>query len=408
MLAFSCAPLAACSPAAPVSPSAGEPATTSAPSASAAGTTAAVETTGAATGAAAADAPRRLVLPDGVCRIATQNADGGGAVFRFAPGGAAFAKAGFHGGLLGLITRNDSGPPRTRTEVVLFDGQTTSAGLTFETRLVRVRGHVDMADARLHVAKAAVLGGFLVPLSVVPKRISAAGIEAAPVVPSFVGLKVELPPWHLACADLSITEEPPDPDAALPAPIGRQNEYMLLRKGAPALLSLTPGGAAVARLDPGEEGLVVHVLEKKGRAVRVVTRSMGITSVFGWVPGSSLEERKSTRSRGEEGQMLDHEPRAKPLDSRVCDKEVPLFAEVSGDRAEVGAILAGARIDVSERRGTFARVEPIAPPPSVFGGDLWPDVDRAKGASFWVQESALAECAPAPALAPSPPLPAAP
>lgn len=377
----------------------GSPASSEAPS----GAPAAVSASGAPTVAAPVEAPRRLVLPDGVCRLTTEDSNGGGVVFRLSPGGVPFASAGFMGGIVGVFgPRKDGGTPATRTEVLLFDAQPTSAGMTFETSRIRVRGHVDMASVRLHIAKATILGGFLIPVSVVPRRIGADGVEAAPALPPSVELVGEAPAWHLGCADLSISEERPDVTAALPA-AKKRDEYMLLKVGEPIDLSLLPGGAAVARLRPEEGSARVMVLEKKGNAARIAW-DLNALSVFGWVRSSSLEKPKSGRSRGAEGRMVTSSERPRAQASRVCDKDVPLFVAAAGERVEVGAIRSGATLDISERSAGFARVEPPRRPPGPFDGDVLPDVDRAKDAAFWVEESAIAACAPAPGPSAAPPV----
>ncbi len=322
-------------------------------------------------------------------------------MFRTAPGGVPFAKAGFVGGVIGLLGPWNGGrPAATRTEVVLFDGQPTSVGMTYETKRIRVQGHVDVGDVRLHVAKAAVLAGFLVPVSVAPRRIGADGVEAALVVPPAVEIVGEAPAWHLGCADLSISEERPDVTAARPAAM-KDSDYMVLKSGDPIVLSLSPGGAAVARLHPEKGNPSVVVLEKKGKATRVAW-DMDALSVFGWVASSALEKPRSGRNRGAEGQWGTQSERRPAPPSLVCDKDVPLFVDAGGERVEVGAIRSGAPLEISERKATFARVEPPRPPPGRSGGETLPDVDRAKDASFWVQEAAIATCLPSPSPTPPP------
>lgn len=362
-----------------------------APSQPAATASGAAAASGAGAAAATETAPRSLELPEGLCRRSSVNTNGGGARLRLTAGGAPFAQAGHAGLMAGLFAPPKDAPPTTKTEVVLLDGQPPSAGMTFETARIRVSGHVDPADVELYAAKAAVLGGFLIPLRLGGWRAAPGGLEATPVLGSNVEITGALPPWKLAC-DQIMLDEAPDPATAYP-PAKKKDERMMLKSGQTVPLSTEPGGAEVARLKPGERARVT-VLDRKGSAIQIGW-SPGGAAVVGWVPASALEDPPSGRQKGEEGRMLERSPRPQPLASLVCDKDVALIAEVGGDRASVGAVRAGATIAVTERKGALARIHPPAPPPGVWGGEPWPDVDVAQGASFWVKQAEIEGCRPA-------------
>ncbi|MDC3962786.1 hypothetical protein [Polyangium jinanense] len=346
---------------------------------------------------AQAEKPRAVELPEGVCRIAAKGFRGEGLTLRFTPGGRAFAIVGQKraGGMAGLF--GSAGDGRSG-EVVLLDGPAKSFGVRIENPLLVLRGFTDVADLDLHPARASVIAGFLVPTRLRVVSASSAGVEVAPEIDKKVELVGSLPAQRATCAELSLDPAAADVDAALPAAT-KKDTYMLLREGDPIDLAVEPAGTAVARLRPSSSSSSVRVLDTKGKSTRIAWSLDGGT-VFGWISSSALEKPPEGRRPGAEGRMRALPPEEKPVESLVCSQDVPLVAEVAGERVAVGHVRAGTVLGVMERAAPFARIAAPRGPDHGFGAPP-PETTAAEGASFRVPASALDGCKPRPSRAPT-------
>ncbi|MDI1480849.1 hypothetical protein [Polyangium sp. y55x31] len=343
------------------------------------------------------EALRAVELPEGVCRIAAKGFRGEGLTLRLTPGGRAFAIVGEKraGGMVGIFGTAGEG---RAAEVVLLDGPAKSFGIRVENPLLVLRGFTDVADLDLRPARASIVGGFLVPVRLRLVSASSSGVEVAAQLDKEVEIVGNLPAQRVTCADLSLDPAAADVDAALPAAT-KKDTYMLLREGDPIDLAVEPAGTAVARLRPSSSSSSVRVLETKGKSTRIAWSLDGGT-VFGWVASSSLEKPPEGRRPGAEGRMRATPPEEKTVESLVCSQDVPLVADVAGERITVGHVRAGTVLGVMERAAPYARVAAPRGPNHGFGAPP-PETTAAEGATFRVPASSLDACKPEPSRAPA-------
>ncbi|MDC0742782.1 hypothetical protein [Polyangium mundeleinium] len=334
-----------------------------------------------------AQAPRTLELPEGVCRISYEGFRGAGLTLRLAPEGPAFAIVGEKhvGGMAGLF--GTAGQDRS-ADVVLLDGPAKSVGIRIKNPDLVLRGFLDAAELVLHPVRARALGGFLVPTRFRVVSASSAGVEVAPRFGKEVEVLGSLPAQRLTCAELSLDAAVLDVDPSV-LPSSKKDTYLLLRGGNPIDLAVEPAGPAVARLHPASLSTSVRVVETKGKATRIAW-SLDEGTVFGWVASSALEEPpKHHRAQGLQG--IDRPPNEEPVASFLCSEDVPLVAEVAGERVTVGHVRKGTRVGMMDRAAPYARIAAPRGPDHGFGAPP-PETIAAEGATFRVPASALDGC----------------
>jgi hypothetical protein len=142
-------------------------------------------------------------------------------------------------------------------------------------------------------------------------------------------------------------------DAASAAPRSPRQRQARLRSGKAIPLSRTVGGPPVAELavrpDDGDSVTLVETRGGRALVVRAGVRAI----VFGWIPLTFVDPGEfETFGRG--GLAL--RPESVGGGSAVrevvrCDHEVPLVAEVDGERRTVGSVAAGTSLRLLERTG---------------------------------------------------------
>ncbi|TKD03554.1 hypothetical protein [Polyangium fumosum] len=342
--------------------------------------------------------PRTLELPEGVCRISYQGFRGAGLTLRLAPDGPAFAIVGEKhvGGMAGLF--GTAGQDRS-ADVVLLDGPAKSVGITLKNPDLVLRGFLDAAELVLHPVRARALGGFLAPTRLRVVSASSSGVEVAPRFGNEVEVLGSLPAQRLTCAELSLDAAVLDVDPSV-LPSSKGDPYMLLRGGNPINLAVEPAGPAVARLHPPSASTSVRVVETKGKATRIAW-TLDEGTVFGWVASSALEKPSNPyRTQGLRG--IDRPPNEEPVASFLCSEDVPLVAEVAGERVTVGHVRKGTRVGMLDRAAPYTRIAAPRGPDHGFGAPP-PEIVAAKGAAFRVPSSALDGCKTEATSAPSKP-----
>ena len=341
-----------------------------------------------ASAAAPVQPPRTLELPEGVCRISYEGFRGQGLTLRLAPDGPAFAIVGHKysgGGMGGLF--GTAGQDRS-AEVVLLDGPAKSVGIRIKDPNLLLRGFLDAEEIVLHPLRASVLGGFLAPTRFRVVSASSAGVEVAPRFGKEVEVLGSLPAPRLTCAQLSLDPAVLDVDPSV-LPSSKNDPRRVLRGGDPIDLAVEPAGPAVARLHPASASTDVRVVETKGKATRIAW-SLDEGTVFGWVVSSALEEPpKGHRVQGLRG--IDRPPDEVPVASFLCSEDVPLVAEVAGERVTVGHVRKGTRAGMLDRAAPYAHIAAPRGPDHGFGAPP-PEIIAAKGAAFRVPTSALDGC----------------
>ena len=230
------------------------------------------------------------------------------------------------------------------------------AGLEVTDNAFAVRGHLASDEIWLHAAKAMALGGAVIPLS--SARLGWTAARSGAVAVKFdphEGIELVQPPLaaDVRCEALALDTKPVEPSAVLPA--SKQEKPLLLRVGVSIPLSLTAGGAPLAKLTAkaGADAFVT-ALETAGKDTRVSWWRKD-SVIFGWVPTSQLTVPKGSYTGEESGSggfgiscgML-------PAVSRVvCPEDVPFVVEADGERMTVGKILAGVTIDVMDATGDY-------------------------------------------------------
>ena len=229
------------------------------------------------------------------------------------------------------------------------------AGLEVTDDVFALRGHLASDDIWLHAAKAMALGGAVIPLS--RARLGWIAARSGAVAVTFdphEGIELVQPiAEDVPCEALSLDAASIEPSAALPA--SKQAKMLLLRAGVPVPLSLTAGGAPLARLTAkaGADAFVT-VLETAGKDTRVSWRRRE-SVIFGWVPTSQLEVPRaglmgSDSSSGGGGISCGS---SYAVSRVVCPEDVPFIVEADGERMTVGKILAGVTIEVMDATGDY-------------------------------------------------------
>lgn len=251
-----------------------------------------------------------------------------------------------------------------------------------------VSGYLGTEEFSLRPARAMVFDGFLIPLppaslgweegrpgELLVTRAPSRGIKTSAAV-----LRATHP-----CADLTIDDHGSfDPGSLVPKVAAPRDAMLRARPAIP--LSLTPGGAPVAWIDPPNGDEPVKLLESRGAFARIWWVDFE-DIVFGWVPLSDVTTRGG-QSSAAFGMVRDvgvgagaTAPGSGAAHYR-CNADVPLVADIDGDAVVVGKILRGTRIDATDRMSGFVR---LAVPSTAPANPL-------DGVSFEVEESEIAAC----------------
>jgi hypothetical protein len=264
---------------------------------------------------------------------------------RFRPDGPAFATLGGASATIDLTTAGPSAGAAARV---------VRAGFTLQ-------GLVAADDLELGPARAVALAGFVVPLP--GARFTWKGTAPGTIRIGFtLDAEIEiLPEAGLDGASLpcdAVALDHPTFDARTAAPRGAKEKEMLLRAGKLVPLSRTPEGPPVARLRVTGGDASVTLVEKRGRHA-LVRREEPLAIVFGWVPSAALRTPPAD-SIGELYGIGDIGLTGKgaPIAPRVvrCDREVPLVAEIAGERRTVGSAAAGTALPLLGRKGDIVAV----------------------------------------------------
>ena len=251
------------------------------------------------------------------------------------------------------------------------DGQPV---LTIEHPRARVRAEGRLASLPLELARPKIFGGIFAP--------RADGITVASVSASGPSVVVHKLP-HLtstalvddgaSCDDLVLGRTNFSADAVVPDTSSAKRA--LLVTGITIPVRATEDGAPMGELSfpktkAGhiDEAPRVSVVATSKGSSRVVLRELWGT-VFGWVPSSALTPTRPSKPSplreaaefGMIGLLAGAEPRGAtapppPRDRVTCLRDVPLIVEIGGRETTVGAILAGATMEVGVERGPTTRL----------------------------------------------------
>jgi hypothetical protein len=286
----------------------------------------------------------------------------------------------------------------THVSLVLPIGEASAGGtLSLDADGVTLRGIFAADEMPLYPASAFVLSGVFVPNE--ERRLEWRSGKAGTLVVAWdAGPKVHATTGELSgerpCADLSLGAVRIEPKAIDQATGGPSSDepappWKWLRVGKVPLAS-TPDGAAIVEIDstePPNDTLLVHpvrVMAAGKDRTRIALSAFGGT-LFGWVPTARL------RSAAREFVDLQHDssfitaagpPKAGAF--IACSREMPLVAEVDGERRHVGSVHAGGAL---EKVGDHSGWTEIA-----FRD---PGIAAAPGAVFLVREADLVGCGPA-------------
>ncbi len=256
----------------------------------------------------------------------------------------------------------------------------------------RFWGYLPNAAVQIHAARPIVIAGFAIPGGTAvmhPRTATASGVSIELLLPA--GVRAIKPARQdVACVDLTLDEPQLDARAAVAEPT---LEQAMLRGKQSIPLSLAPAGKPVAQLTYKTDTRLVDVIERRGAMARVVVLVNSLNprdnvTLVGWVPAAALgpHDRGFGGSWGTGGQPATRKRRRDPTAPRVtCTHEVPLVADVAGDRALVGAILPKVVIEVGATRGELVEVRTMTH-----------ELELADHAVLLTRPAELADCTTAP------------
>jgi len=286
------------------------------------------------------------------------------------PGGKTFARITGGAGRLSIPTG-----PAGDTVLEIRDG-----GIT-------VGGHVPAAASALRPNKPFVMNGFAIP-TIFAHLAWSEGADGSLTVTHAGDADLEVldPPLRATqpCGDLGLEGGSFVAEDAVPGGgESKKKDVKAFLPGSRVELMSEPKGKPVARIAV-KNAMHVDVFESRGGMSRVSFAGAGTLIVFGWVKTSDLKPAGIFAGYGSGGGRRGPREPAFDVKERLrCDKEVPLVAEVDGERRTVGAIGKSTPIDVLERADDEARVR------------VWTKaIHVAEGASFLVRAFDLSGCAP--------------
>jgi hypothetical protein len=277
------------------------------------------------------------------CRYTTDD----GYDLRFRPDAPPFAHL---GGARAAITLSTQGPARGALARATKDG-------------FSLNGVVTSDDLVLHPAHAVVLGGLVVPgpSAALGWKATAPGLVTIAYTPP---QEVELLPGagldaaRVPCASVGLSRARFEPRSAAPrAPKEREG---LLGAGKVVPLSREHDAAPVAKLHVPKDGdALVAIVDARRTRSRVRWELDGAV-VFGWVPTSAVAPAPTDMigdmfaigDIGLSGTAERHVTRV-----LRCPRELPLVAEVRGERRTVGSIAAGSPVRLLPSKGDLLSVQ---------------------------------------------------
>ncbi|EYF05370.1 Hypothetical protein CAP_3287 [Chondromyces apiculatus DSM 436] len=261
------------------------------------------------------------------------------------------------------------------------------AGVAVEVNAggLSLRGHAHLAAIPVRPARPLAFHGFAVPLgsALLDLHEATQGGELTVTWPGAPGVMPVSGPVseRLRCDDVTVGELEIDAVRAAGALDGEREAFLRLGREIP--LSVEPGGPVVAALRArNDEDAAVTVVGTRGARVRVLWwREEAL--VVGWVPGVELRWSAPFSSviGDASGTGLLGLLGTAGGERRVCEVDVPLVAQVGEQRATVGVVRAGTRIEVLGRRAGYTRV-------AVAAGGVW----IQEGAQILARTSDLARC----------------
>lgn len=222
-----------------------------------------------------------------------------------------------------------------------------------------VRGHAPASAIVLRPNVPFVLNGFAIPTIHASLSYSEGAAGSMTIVhaqPAELDLLGETLKGTRPCADLGLEGDGFDPEKAVPG-LNEKNpgEKKLLEGGQKVELRIQPKGKPVARLFINEATFVL-VSETAGGMSRI-SLYVDTLIVFGWVKSSHLKKPGSITGYGSIGTRARLRDPERPILERLrCSAEIPLIAEVNGERKLVGSIRENTVIEVLARTKTEARV----------------------------------------------------
>lgn len=183
----------------------------------------------------------------------------------------------------------------------------------------------------------------------------------------------------VACKDLAIEET----SFKLPPSIPKAAEKEIILNGE-AALSTTPGGKPVAKVQASPTAKLL-IAGKRGAATHIVLDDPNFV-VHGWIPSSMLEQGSAPISGHGVGTGQYAAKITLPNSgNHGCVRDLPLFVEMAGSRAELGVLVVGSpypKLTANADAAGYVEVEPY--------GRQW--LVLANGARLLVRDSDLARC----------------
>lgn len=268
----------------------------------------------------------------------------------------------------------------------------TSAFAEVTGHALALEGHADPSRLTLLPSRGVLLGP-LIPKARTALRWTAGREREATVTLDEPGAHLSTPATAtLPCDALSLDVVRFDPLDGL-AGVTNRRVTRWLAAHRKITVSDAPLGKPLATLDPDDERLAVE-LAREGDYAHVAIE-LEDAYLVGYVPTRWLSDHNGDRGSGLLGSRGRTRGRTGVLESRVCDRAVPLVAELGGERFTVGAAQPGAQIDLANEDAPFA---------SVWVAD--DGVVVAEGVRLLARRAELDACPLAPAKAPITSLPA--
>jgi hypothetical protein len=224
-------------------------------------------------------------------------------------------------------------------------------------------GIAPSAELSLYSRRPAVLGGFVAigpSATLTLAGASGDGLVLSYAVPWSVAVNVGTVWGHLPCSELSLERGAYAELEAFALAGDALDEARRLGTGR-VPLALVPGGSAVTTLEVTDP-TPVWILEQRGNAARILVARED-DSIVGWVPVEALTDDVAELWNTLGTCSHDPFPRAPeafPIDTLVCDRDLPLFAEVGEVRRTVGFLRAQHWAIITARLAAHYVIQPAS------------------------------------------------
>ncbi len=237
-------------------------------------------------------------------------------------------------------------------------------------------------EPRLHLGRSIVLSEIVYPrpaATVDWEGLHRAGAVAVSLDVSSALVEPAVARGEVACKDLSIAEA----TFKLPASVSPSKKTDVILTGE-APLATKPGGAPIARVQK-EPGATLSIVGTKGASTHIVLDDPSFV-VHGWIPTASLEPGMSAM-RATGGPLVDRDAAITLPNSENhgCVRDLPVFVEHAGRRAELGVLAAGSPYPQLVEKADAAGYVAIKP-----YGRQW--LELATGARLVARADTLAHC----------------